>query len=79
MECDIAFYNPLALCNTRLLRTYSMCDPRVRPLAYFIKHWVKCRGINNPAEGTLGSYGYILSLIHFLQVTIFILKLNCVL
>jgi terminal uridylyltransferase len=66
-ECDIGFHNPLALCNSKLLRVYSHCDPRVRPLAYLIKHWAKRRQINNPGEGTLGSYGYVLCLIHFLQ------------
>lgn len=66
-ECDIGFHNPLALCNSKLLRAYSHCDPRVRPLAYLIKHWAKRRQINNPGEGTLGSYGYVLCLIHFLQ------------
>ena len=68
LECDIGFYNPLAMCNTKLLYTYSQCDARVRPLAYYVKRWVKGRGINNPGEGTLGSYGYILLLIHYLQV-----------
>jgi DNA polymerase sigma len=67
LECDIGFYNPLALCNTRLLRTYTMADKRLRPLAYVIKHWAKSRKINNPGEGSLGSYGYILCLIHYLQ------------
>lgn len=67
IECDISFNNPLALCNTRLLRTYSECDPRVRPLVYIIKHWAKNRQINCPGDGTLSSYGYILSLLHFLQ------------
>ena len=29
-ECDISFNNPLAMCNTSLLRAYSQVDPRVR-------------------------------------------------
>ena len=68
LDCDVSLNNPLALCNTKLLRSYSECDPRVRPLAYIIKHWAKMRQMNNPGDGTLSSYGYILMLIHFLQV-----------
>ena len=33
VECDISIHNALALRNTRLLRVYSMIDPRVRWLA----------------------------------------------
>lgn len=68
LDCDVTYYNPLAIQNTTLLRTYSLIDPRVRYLAYIIKHWAKKRHINNPADGTLSSYGYLLCLIHFLQV-----------
>ena len=67
VECDIALSNPLARANTLLLRTYSLCDPRVRELAYLIKHWAKNRFLNSPGDGTLSSYGFILCLLHFLQ------------
>lgn len=67
IECDISLENPLAIRNTRLLRVYSECDPRVRPLVYALKHWAKVRRVNNAQEGTLSSYGYILSLIYYLQ------------
>ena len=46
---------------------YSRVDPRVRALAYVVKHWVKARHINNASEGTLSSYAYILLVLHFLQ------------
>ncbi|ETV93101.1 hypothetical protein, variant 2 [Aphanomyces invadans] len=69
IECDVCVENALALRNTRLLRTYALIDPRVRQLAYLLKHWVKQRGINNAADGTLSSYGYILLLLHYLQRT----------
>ena len=39
LECDICLNNLLAVHNTQLLRTYGRADPRVRPLAYVIKHW----------------------------------------
>jgi hypothetical protein len=68
LDCDISFNNPLAIRNTLLLASYSTVDIRVRELAFIIKYWAKQRHINNPQEGTLSSYGYILCLIHFLQV-----------
>lgn len=64
---DISFYNPLALSNTFLLRTYSTIDSRLREVAFVVKKWAKSRNINNPQEGTLSSYGYILCLINFFQ------------
>lgn len=67
-ECDISLKNPLALRNTALLRTYSLIDPRVRSLAFIIKHWAKARHLNSPGNGTLSSYGYVLCMLHFLQV-----------
>ncbi|OQS03776.1 hypothetical protein THRCLA_21068 [Thraustotheca clavata] len=69
IDCDVCVENALALRNTRLLRTYALADPRVRILAYFIKAWVKSREMNNAAQGTLSSYGYLLMLIHYLQRT----------
>jgi terminal uridylyltransferase len=67
VRCDMSFGNSLAITNTLLLRTYSEIDPRIRPLAYIIKHWVQSRHINSPADGTLSSYGYVICLLYFLQ------------
>lgn len=67
VECDISIHNALALRNTRLLRVYSMIDPRVRWLAYTLKRWVKARHLNDPSDSTLSSYGLLLLLFHFLQ------------
>ncbi|KAK0735844.1 hypothetical protein B0T21DRAFT_442826 [Apiosordaria backusii] len=66
VQCDINFSAHLALQNTTLLRCYSHCDPRVRPLVLFVKHWAKVRHINTPYRGTLGSYGYALMMLHYL-------------
>lgn len=66
IQCDINFSNPLALHNTRLLRCYTLCDPRVRPLVLFVKAWAKRRKINSPYHGTLSSYGYVLMVLHYL-------------
>ena len=47
--------------------TRSEIDPRVRALSFVVKHWAKKRYLNDPAAGTLSSYGFILCVIHFLQ------------
>jgi terminal uridylyltransferase len=60
--------NHLAVANTRLLRAYGSIDARVRTLVFLIKYWAKRRHLNSPSDGTLSSYGFIICLIHFLQV-----------
>jgi len=66
IQCDINFFNPLGLHNTEMLRCYSLCDPRVRPMVLFVKAWAKQRRINHPYSGTLSSYGYVLMVLHYL-------------
>jgi len=66
IECDLSMHNPLAVLNTKLLRTYAEITPVTRVLASIIKRWAKARDINNPARHTLSSYGYIIMLLHFL-------------
>jgi len=66
IQCDINFSAQLAIHNTLLLRCYSHCDPRVKLLILFIKHWAKIRGINTPYRGSLSSYGYVLMVLHYL-------------
>ena len=51
-----------------MLRLYSQIDNRVRQLAYLVKAWAKARDINTPQQGTLGSYAYVITVLHFLQV-----------
>ena len=65
IQCDINFANLLALHNTLLLRCYSHCDPRIRPMVLFVKAWAKKRKINSPYHGTLSSYGYVLMVLHY--------------
>lgn len=48
--CDMNVNNPLALENTRMIKTYVEIDPRVRPLAMIIKHWTKSRVVNDAGE-----------------------------
>ncbi len=66
IQCDINFFNPLGLHNTQLLRCYSLCDPRVKPIVLFVKSWAKYRKINSSYSGTLSSYGYVLMVLHYL-------------
>lgn len=66
VQCDINFFNPLGLHNTQMLRCYSVCDPRVKPMILFVKAWAKLRRINSSYSGTLSSYGYVLMVIHYL-------------
>ena len=67
IQCDINFSNHLALHNTHLLKCYTLCDTRVKPMVIFIKAWAKHRKINSPYHGTLSSYGYVLMVLHYLM------------
>lgn len=66
IQTDINFFNPLGIHNTQMLRCYSLCDPRVRPMILFVKSWVKRRKINSSYSGTLSSYGFVLMVLHYL-------------
>lgn len=66
IECDLSMHNPLAILNTKFLRTYADINPITRVLAFIIKRWAKARDINNPARHTLSTYGYIIMMLHFL-------------
>jgi len=65
LHCDIGWQNRLAVHNTRLLKTYSNLDPRLRQMARFVKYWTKTRLIARPYRGTLCSYGYVLMILHY--------------
>ena len=47
LACDMNVNNPLALENTRMIKTYVQIDDRVRPLAKIVKHWTKRRLLND--------------------------------
>ena len=53
LACDINVNNPLALENTRMIRTYVQLDDRVRPLAKIIKYWTKRRLLNDAGKHNL--------------------------
>jgi DNA polymerase sigma len=50
MAADINVNNTLALENTRMVKSYVMIDPRVRPLAMIIKHWTRKRVLNDAGQ-----------------------------
>lgn len=59
--------------NSQLIKAYADLQPRIfRPLAYFIKHWLKRRGLNDPAGSSglnsLSSYSIVLLIIQYLQI-----------
>ncbi|KAK1939353.1 UTP:RNA uridylyltransferase 1 [Phytophthora citrophthora] len=57
VACDVCVGGINTLLNTALLKCYGQVDPRVRPLVFAVKYWAKQRGINDPVNGTLSSYG----------------------
>lgn len=67
ISCDVCVNNMLAVVNTKLLHDYAQIDVRLRQLAFMVKHWAKCRQVNETYRGTLSSYAYVLMCIHFLQ------------
>ncbi|KAI8912244.1 hypothetical protein DFJ77DRAFT_511760 [Powellomyces hirtus] len=69
LHCDMNFGNVLGKHNSRLLRTYTQIDPRVRPLIMLVKHWAKNRDVNDSADGgTISSYAYSLMVLNYLQI-----------
>mgnify|MGYP000432717360 CR=1 FL=1 len=66
MSCDVCVNNMLAVENTKLLHDYAQIDVRLRQLAFLVKHWAKCRQVNETYRGTLSSYAYV-SFMHTLN------------
>lgn len=50
LAVDLNVNNPLALENTRMIKTYVQLDDRVRPLAKIIKYWTKRRILNDAGK-----------------------------
>ena len=64
---DICVNRRIVLENTRLLKCYSLIDPRVPRLGVIIKLWAKAQAISDPKNGTLSSYAYVLLTIYYFQ------------
>ena len=69
-DLDVVVNNGLAVHNTALLRAYLDVADYTRQFIVLVKLWASRRGVNKAAEGTLSSYGHVLSAIHFLQAGI---------
>ncbi|KAI8870615.1 hypothetical protein GQ42DRAFT_145682 [Ramicandelaber brevisporus] len=69
LSCDINVNNPLAIENTRMIRTFVEIDERVRPLAMIVKFWSKRRDLSDAAfGGTFAPYTWLNLLLNFLQM-----------
>jgi DNA polymerase sigma len=64
---DITINNTLACLNTKLLADYCAIDHRLPQMVSIVKHWAKQRDVNDPYQGTLSSYCYVLMCIFHLQ------------
>jgi DNA polymerase sigma len=70
MKCDLSVYNPVAVRNTELFKTYAQADPRVAPLIFAVKHWARSRELTDPYNhgGVVNSYTHVLMLLAFLMM-----------
>jgi DNA polymerase sigma len=70
IACDLTITNRIARRKTLLLEAYAKADPRVRPILFAVKRWVKARKIGDATEqggSTVNSYTHSLMVIAFLQ------------
>lgn len=68
LEVDLSCHNAKPLLNTRLLKAYSLTDPRIRDLGVAIKLWAKASGVCDATKSNLSSYSFTLLVIYFMQV-----------
>lgn len=66
-ETDITLENSSSLTNAFLLKCYSECDLRVKPLTIVIKLWAKKAQIIGAKFKRLPGFAIVLMVIHFLQ------------
>ncbi|KAF9183718.1 hypothetical protein BGZ51_000782 [Haplosporangium sp. Z 767] len=76
IKVDINYGQYAGLYNTRLIESYVRIDDRIRNFLYVLKAFVKSRGINSPALGSLSSYCYTLMAISYFQ-TLLVPVLPC--
>jgi len=67
-DCDVSINNRLPLANSELLRSYSVLDPRARPLVLLVKSWAKSHKVCGAHEGNLSSYAWTIMAIYFMQL-----------
>jgi len=66
-ETDISVENWANVRNAFLLKCYSECDPRVKPLVITIKLWAQKAEITDAKLHRLSGFALVLLVIHYLQ------------
>ncbi|XP_022783244.1 poly(A) RNA polymerase GLD2-B-like [Stylophora pistillata] len=66
-ETDISVENWTSVKNAFVLKCYSECDPRVKPLVMAIKLWAQRAGITDAKLKRLAGFAVVLLVIHYLQ------------
>lgn len=64
---EMSFERHDNIVKTKLLRAYSLLDPRVAPLVIAIKAWATYVGVKDARQGTLSTYSWTLLVICYLQ------------
>ncbi|KAI1308744.1 hypothetical protein EDD11_004182 [Mortierella claussenii] len=67
IKVDMNYGQYTSLYNTRMIESYVRIDERVCTFLRVLKAFVKARGINSPALGSLSSYCYTLMAISYFQ------------
>jgi hypothetical protein len=67
IDFDICLLNDIAVCNSNLIKEYTLVDQRVRPLMITIKQWAKEYDICSAKDQTLSSYAWLNMVIFYLQ------------
>lgn len=67
IHVDLNIHNTIGIRNTRLLKAYAECDPRVPKLVLAVKLWARENNISCAHQGTLASYALTLMVIQYLQ------------
>ncbi|KAL9968861.1 hypothetical protein ACROYT_G021002 [Oculina patagonica] len=66
-ETDISVENWISVRNAFLLKCYSECDARVKPLVMVVKLWAQRAGITDARFKRLAGFAVVLLVIHYLQ------------
>lgn len=67
VQWEMSFNKLDSIVKTKLLRAYSLLDPRVAPLVVAVKAWAGHVRVKDAHEGTLSSFSWTLMVICYLQ------------
>eukprot|EP00435_Cladocopium_sp_Y103_P023217 s5066_g5.t1 len=68
LDIDLSCGNLLPLLNTRLLRSYTLLNPRLSVVAAAVKRWAKAHGIAKTFDGFISSYAWTLMVVYYMQI-----------